>query len=360
MSAAHATTLKAPQLPETMRAIKKLQPAPGLSMVHDLPLPKPGVHDVLVKVTHVGVCGTDRHIFEWDHWSASRVPIGVTVGHEFVGRIVQLGSAVEGFTLGERVSGEGHLACGHCKACRTGSAHICDHVDILGIDCDGAFADYVKIPASNLWRVDNRIPDTLAAVYDPLGNAMHTVMAAGVSGKSVLITGAGIIGLMAVAIAHTAGAGTLLVTDPDPRRRKIALDLGADAAFASNDPDWIAQARQMTHGQGPDVLLEMSGHPTAITDGLACLRNGATAALLGLPADPVAIDLPRDVIFKGTTLLGINGRLMFETWFQVENLLLSGRVNLDPILTHTLPFDDFATAFALMQKGDAIKVVLKV
>jgi threonine 3-dehydrogenase len=347
-------------LPRTMTAVRKLHSQPGLWLQEDTPVPGVGPRDVLVAVTHAGICGTDRHIYEWDAWSQSRVQVGITTGHEFVGRVVQVGDAVTRATVGQRVSAEGHIGCGVCQPCRTGNGHICEKVDILGIDTNGCFAQYIAVPEENIWPVHPDIPDSVAAIFDPLGNAMHTVMAAGVSGRSVLITGVGIIGLMAVTIARAAGAAKILVTDISPKRLEIARSLGADEAFDSRDSIWPRRARELTHNQGPEVLLEMSGHPTAIRQGFAALRNGGTAALLGLPAEPVALDLPNDIIFKGATVLGINGRKMFETWYQVENFLLSGRLNLEPIITHHLPLTDFEQGFKLMQAGEAIKVVLEV
>lgn len=347
-------------LPASMAAIRKLHDAPGLDWCPSVELPTLGPRDVLVAVTHAGICGTDRHIYEWDAWSRSRVQIGITTGHEFVGLVAQIGAAVTRAEVGQRVSAEGHIGCGVCEPCRTGNGHICERVDILGIDCNGCFAQYVSVPEENLWPVHPDIPDHIAAIFDPLGNAMHTVMAAGVSGRSVLITGVGIIGLMAVSIARAAGAGTILVTDANPQRLELARRLGADVAYLASDEDWPKQARAATHDQGPQVLLEMSGHPRAIRQGFAALRNGGTAALLGLPAGPVEFDLPNDIIFKGATVLGINGRRMFETWYQVENFLLSNRLDLEPIVTHQLDLEDFHRGFELMQSGDAIKVVLKI
>jgi threonine 3-dehydrogenase len=349
-----------PLLDRTMKALKKLQAAPGMTLVDRVPVPAVGARDVLVAVTHAGICGTDRHIYEWDAWAASRVKVGINIGHEFVGRVIAVGDDVRRAKIGDRVSAEGHIGCGVCEPCRTGNGHICEKVDILGIDVDGCFAQYIRVPEENLWPVHPQIPDHVAAVFDPLGNAMHTVMAAGVSGRSVLITGVGIIGLMAVTIARAAGAGTLIVTDADERRLKLARELGADHTFHASNANWPAEVRRLTHGQGPQVLLEMSGHPGAIRDGFKALRNGGTAALLGLPSKPVTLDLPNDIIFKGATVLGINGRRMFETWYQVESFLLSGRLNLRPIITHQIDMADFETGFKLMQSGDAIKVVLQI
>lgn len=345
-------------LDRTMLAVKKLRPAAGLDWVPGTPVPALGPRDVLVAVTHAGICGTDRHIDDWDAWSQGRVRVGVTVGHEFVGRVVALGDAVTRARLGDRVSAEGHIGCGGCEPCRTGKGHICDRVEILGVDRNGCFAQFVAVPEDNLWHVHPNIPDHVAAIFDPLGNAMHTVMAAGVSGRSVLITGVGPIGLMAVTIARAAGASKILVTDTDQRRLDLAEELGADLVFLATNADWPREARLATHGRGPQVLLEMSGHPTAIAQGFTALSNGGTAALLGIPSRPVEFDLPRDVIFKGATLLGINGRKMYETWYQVEDFLLSGRINLEPIITHQLPLQDYRRGLDLMRRGDAVKVVL--
>lgn len=346
-------------LQRSMPALKKSQNAPGLWLHDDAPVPMVGPRDVLIAVTHAGICGTDRHIYEWDAWSRSRIPIGVTTGHEFVGVVAAVGDAVERIDIGERVSAEGHIGCGRCEPCRTGNGHICEKVDIIGIDIDGCFASYVRVPEENVWPVHPDIPDKVAAIFDPLGNAMHTVMSAGVSGRSVLITGVGIIGLMAVTIARAAGAGTIIAVDVDERRLALARELGADHTFINNGDDWPAEARRLTHDQGPQVLLEMSGYASAIAGGFSALRNGGTAALLGLPSKPVEIDLPNHIIFKGATVLGINGRRMFETWYQMEQMVLSGRLDLDPIITHELPFEQFEKGFKLMQTGEAIKVVLK-
>ena len=345
-------------LPESMPAIRKLNDAPGLDWCESVDIPNIGPRQVLIKVTHAGICGTDRHIYEWDQWSQDRVKIGITTGHEFVGKVIAIGSAVDRVEIGQRVSGEGHIGCGKCEMCRTGNGHICESVVILGIDCDGCFAPYVAVPEENCWPVSPGIPDKIAAVFDPLGNAVHTVMAAGVSGKSVLITGVGIIGLMAVTVAKAAGAGKIFVTDMDQRRLDLAIELGAERAFKATD-DWTEEILKETHGHGPHVMLEMSGNAQAIRDGFSVLRSGGTAAMLGIPSSPIEIDLSKLIIFKGTTVLGINGRKMFETWYQMENLLLSDRLNLEPIITHELEMKDFEKGLKMMQSGEAIKVVIK-
>jgi threonine 3-dehydrogenase len=343
-----------------MLAIKKTTAAPGLTWSPDTPNPSLGPRDVLVAVTHAGVCGTDRHIYEWDAWSQGRIPIGITTGHEFVGRVAAVGDDVMRVEVGARVSAEGHIGCGVCQPCRTGNAHICDKVDIIGVDRDGCFAQFISMPEENIWPVHDDIPDRVAAIFDPLGNAVHTVMAPGVSGRSVLITGVGTIGLMAVTVARAAGAGKIIAVDPYGKRLELAQQLGADHGFDAADPNWPDEVRRLTHGQGPQVFLEMSGHPQAIHNGFRALRNGGTAAILGLPSAPVEMNLAEEIIFKGATVLGINGRRMFETWYQMENLLLSGRLNLDPIITHEIDMQNFESAFKMMQSGEAIKVVMRI
>lgn len=345
-------------IPDTMPAIRKLHNAPGLDWCDSIEIPKIGPREVLIRVTHAGICGTDRHIYEWDKWSRDRVKLGITTGHEFVGEVIEIGSAVDRVEVGQRVSGEGHIGCGRCEMCRTGNGHICEQVVILGIDCNGCFAPYVAVPEENCWRVHPDIPDKIAAVFDPLGNAVHTVMSAGVSGRSVLITGVGIIGLMAVTVAKAAGAGKIFVTDMDQRRLNLAKELGAEQAYLASD-NWTDAILSETRGHGPHVMLEMSGNPHAIRDGFSVLRSGGTAAMLGIPSDEIQLDLAKLIIFKGTTILGINGRRMFETWYQMENLLLSGRLNLEPIITHEIEMRDYEKGLEMMQSGEAIKVVMK-
>jgi threonine 3-dehydrogenase len=351
-----------PTTPTIMRALYKHHAGPQLRLNPNKPVPQPGARDVLIRVKKVGICGTDRHIWEWDAWAAGRIPVGITTGHEFVGIIEKVGSAVTRYQPGLRVSAEGHINSGTDYNARTGSAHIARDTKILGVDRDGCFADYVCVPEENVWPVHPSIPDKVAAVLDPLGNAVHTVMGAGVSAKTVLITGVGIIGLMAVTVARAAGASRIFVTDVDPRRLALAKKLGAVEAYDASKGaagGWIDDLRSQTRGDGPDVLLEMSGAPSAITDGFAALRMGGTAAMLGITSKPFVFDL-NSVIFKGQTVLGINGRKIFETWYQMEALLLSGRLELEEIITHEIPMEDFAKGFALMQSGEGIKVVMNI
>ncbi len=340
-----------------MRALVKPGPEPGL-LLTEVPIPSIGPTDVLIRVEKAGLCGTDLHIYDWDTWAQQRIKPPLVVGHEFMGTVAAVGDAVRAVRVGERVSAEGHIVDLTCLLCRTGQAHICEHVEIIGVDRDGAFAEYVAIPEYNVWRLDPAIPDVYAAIFDPLGNAVHTVMAAGVSVKSVAITGVGSIGLMAVAVARAAGATAVYAIDVNPAKLELAHKLGADATFLATRPNLVAEIRDRTRGDGVDVLLEMSGSGAAIDQGLQLLRNGGTAALLGIPSDRVSIDLAERIIFKGLNVLGINGRRMFETWYQTEALVKSGRVDPRAIITHVLPYDQFQRAFDLTSKGEAAKIVL--
>lgn len=343
----------------TMRGLVKHHAGEGLSLVTDRAIPEPGPRDVRIKVSKAGICGTDRHIWEWDDWAASRIPVGIVTGHEFVGVIDTIGSAVTKFEKGQRVSAEGHTTKGTDYNSRTGNAHIATDTQIFGIDRDGSFADYIVVPEENVWPVHPKISDKVAAVMDPLGNAVHTVMAADVSAKTVLVSGTGIIGLMAVTVAKAAGASRIFATDINPPRLALAKKLGATEAYdAREGAGWIKDVKKHCRGEGVDVVLEMSGAATAIDQSFRALRNGGTAALLGLPAKPVTFDFNENIIFKGCTVLGINGRKMFETWFQMEELLLSGRLELDEIITHEFPFEQYEKAFATMISGEGIKVVL--
>ena len=350
----------APRAGATMRCLFKQHAGPGLEYSDTRPRPVPGPRDVLIRVKKVGICGTDRHIWEWDEWAAGRIPVGVVTGHEFVGTIEAVGSAVTKYKPGLRVSAEGHITAWADYNSRTGNAHVAADTKVIGIDRDGCFADYVVVPEENVWPVHPSIPDKVAAVFDPLGNAVHTVMAADVSAKSVLITGVGIIGLMAVTVAKAAGASRIFATDVDARRLALARKLGAVETFDGRGKDWVRQVRTACRGEGVDVLLEMSGAPVAIDAGFDALRNGGTAAILGVLSRPMTFDLNRHVVFKGATVLGIYGRRMFETWYQMEELLLSGRLELDDIITHEFPLEQFRKGFETMISGEGIKVVMSV
>ncbi|MCC5786774.1 MAG: L-threonine 3-dehydrogenase [Phycisphaerales bacterium] len=342
-----------------MRALVKHHAGEGLRFVTDRPTPEIGPRDVLIRVRKAGICGTDRHIWQWDEWAAGRIPVGIVTGHEFSGVVEAVGEAVTRVTKGQRVSAEGHITAGLDYNSRTGNAHIARDTKILGIDRDGIFADFVSVPEENVWPIHDRIPDRIAAAFDPLGNAVHTVMAADVSAKSVLISGVGIIGLMAVTVAKAAGASRIFCTDVNPPRLALAKKLGAVEAFDVREGSgWLGEIRKACRGEGVDVLLEMSGADAAFDQGFRALRNGGTAALLGLPAKHVNFDFNEHIIFKGCTVLGINGRKMWETWYQMEELLLSGRLELDEIITHEFPLEKFEEAFATMISGEGIKVLM--
>ena len=341
-----------------MHAIVKENPGKGV-VFKNVPVPVIGGDDVLVRVRAAGICGTDVHIYDWDQWSQNRIKPPVVIGHEFVGEVAEIGRAVRYVNPGQRVSAEGHITCGHCEFCRTGQAHICRDVKIIGVDRDGCFAEYISIKAGNLWPVPDAIPDHVAAMFDPLGNAMHTVMAEPVSGKSVLITGAGAIGLFAVAIARYAGASQIIVIEPSAFKREYARLVGADLLFDPAVEGVEEIILQNTEDLGPQILLEMSGHPHAISQGFRLLRNGGCACVLGIPPAPITLDWAKDIIFKGITIKAINGRRMYDTWFQSQNFMLKELEKINRLITHRLPFDQFERGFELLHNGEAVKVVLE-
>ncbi|MFA6470573.1 MAG: L-threonine 3-dehydrogenase [Candidatus Latescibacterota bacterium] len=341
-----------------MKAIVKECPGKGL-VFKDVPVPEIGDEEVLVKVRSAGICGTDVHIYNWDKWSQNRIKPPLIIGHEFVGEVAELGRSVKYVSCGQRVSAEGHIACGHCEFCRTGQAHICRDVKIIGVDRDGCFAEYISISAGNLWPVPESIPDHAAAIFDPLGNAMHTVMAESVSGKSVLITGAGAIGLFAVAIARYAGASQIIVIEPSAYKREHARLAGADLLFDPGAEGIEECILDNTDGLGPQILLEMSGNPQAISQGFRLLRNGGCACILGIPPAPITIDWAKDIIFKGITIKAINGRRMYDTWFQSQNFMLKELKKINRLINHRLPFDQFEHGFDLLRNDEAVKVVLE-
>jgi threonine 3-dehydrogenase len=339
-----------------MRALVKERPGRGL-VLKEVPEPRPGSTDVLIRVKRVGLCGTDAHIYAWNAWAAGRVKPPITIGHEFAGVIEEIGSAVRGFRKGETVTAEGHLACGTCVQCRTGHAHICRSVRIIGVDIDGAFADYIVMPATNVWAIDPEIPLDVAAIHDPLGNAFHTVMSADVRGRSVLVTGCGPIGLFCIGIAKASGASRIFASEVQPGRLELARMMGADRAINPAVDDIESVVREQTDGLGVDVVLEMSGHPAAVSIGLRLVRDGGEVCLLGLPEDEVPINLSRDVIFKGITVRGIIGRRMFSTWYSMRSYLRSGLFDPSPVITHRFGIGEFESALQAIHSG-AGKVIL--
>jgi threonine 3-dehydrogenase len=341
----------------TMKALRKMRAGRGLSM-ETAPVPAIGAADVLVRVKAASICGTDLHIYGWDRWSQGRIKPPLTLGHEFCGVVESVGEEVTAVKAGDFVSAEMHVNCGHCHQCRLGEAHICQNLRIIGIDQDGAFAEFVKIPASNIWRLDPAIPEHYGAILDPLGNAVHTVLAGPIAGQTVLVTGCGPIGLMAIAVAKACGSSTVFATETNENRRAMAKKMGADVVLNPAAEDAVAKILAETNGTGVDALLEMSGNPTAIQQGFKALRAGGRASLLGIPTESVPLDLVNDVIFKGATVQGIYGRRMYGTWVQMTALLKAGRLDLEPLFGEREPLEKFENAFAKLQGGLAGKILL--
>jgi len=344
-------------LPPAMRAIRKLHAGPGLDLC-TIPLPICGPRDVLIRVRATGICGTDLHIFNWDAWSQQRIKPPLTTGHEFVGEIAALGSEVHAFSVGQRVSAEGHITCGHCRLCRTGKSHICRTFKGVGVDREGCFAEYIAVPVENVWPVPAGVPDTFAAIYDPLGNAMHTVMSAPMSLQNVLVMGAGAIGLFAVSMAKMAGASKVIVVEPNATRIELARKAGADVVLNPRADDVAAVVRRETDDYGPDVVLEMSGNAKGMKQAFELVACGGTMCLLGIPGTVVDINWAEDIMFKGITIHGITGRRMFATWFQVDEFLLHHGERITASVTHTMPCTAFQDAFALMNTGSCGKIIL--
>lgn len=341
-----------------MFAIVKARPEQGLSDASvEVPAP-PGPGEVEIAVSMAGVCGTDFHIWKWDEWSSRRMSLPRVIGHEFVGRVVRTGAGVGHLAPGQRVSCECHVTCGHCRLCRTGRAHLCAKTSIIGVDRPGAFAERVVVPASNVWPVHDDIPDRHAAIFDPCGNAMHSATIVPLSGRDVLITGAGTIGLFSIGIARAHGARRVMVTEPSEYRAEIARKLGADLVADPRKPETNEQILRLTDGQGPEIVLEMSGNAGALRNALEIAENGAHVVLLGIPSGDVSLDLAETVIMKGATLHGVTGRRMFETWYDVSAFMLRNPEVVDRILTHRLEARDYATGFDLIAAGKCGKVLL--
>ena len=340
-----------------MRALVKTRPAPGAAL-EQRPTPGLGPNDVLVNVEAASICGTDLHIYSWDPVMRKRIHPPLVFGHEFCGVVEKVGSEVEAIKPGQFVSAEMHVACGHCLQCRIGQQHICQNLRIIGIDLDGCFAQYVRIPASNILPIDSAIPHDYAAVLDPLGNAVHTVLAGEIAGQTVAVVGCGPIGLMSIQVARACGATGVYGIEVKPHRRKLALRVGATEVFDPTKTDVVAAVREATGGAGADVVLEMSGNAQAIQQSFKMLRGGGRISLLGLPEEPVALDLVPDVIFKGATVQGIYGRRMYDTWYRMLALLKAGRLDLEPIISERLPLERFDRAFKLQASGKTSKILL--
>lgn len=339
-----------------MKALLKADAGPGLKLA-EFPTPAIRPGEILVKVFAGGICGTDLHIYGWDDWARSRITPPRVIGHEFCGTVVEAAPDVSEVAVGDFVAGEGHVTCGVCHSCRAGAPHICERLEVIGVDRDGAFAEYVAMPGANAWKLDPSIPRDVAAIMDPLGNAVHAALEAPLVAKAVAVIGCGPIGLMAIPICHMAGASFVAASDVHDRRLALARRMGADLVIDARIEDVAARIKEATGGKGADVVLEMSGHQDGLRDGLRALRNGGWVSLLGLPADPVEIDLANDVIFKEAHLVGIFGRKMWRTWEQATALLRGG-LDITPVLTHRLPLERFEDAFTLLRSGEAGKVIL--
>lgn len=338
-----------------MRALVKAKAERGI-WLEDIEKPTIGHNDVLVRVRRTAICGTDIHIFKWDDWASRTIPVPIAVGHEFCGEIVAFGSEVKGLEIGDRVSAEGHVTCGVCRNCRAGRRHLCMNTVGIGVNRAGAFAEYIAVPAFNVFKLPDAISDDMAAILDPLGNATHTALSFDLVGEDVLITGAGPIGIMAVAIARYAGARHVVITDVNDYRLSLARQMGATVALNVTEGSIDQTMQDLGMEEGFDVGMEMSGNPTAFRELLRTMHHGGSVALLGIPPDDTVIDWTQ-VIFKGLVIKGVYGREMFETWYKMSSMLQSG-LNIDPIITHHFPVSAYQEAFELMESGQSGKVIL--
>jgi threonine 3-dehydrogenase len=341
-----------------MQAIVKAERAPGL-VVKSVPKPSPGSGEVLIAVHHVGVCGTDLHIADWDPWAQRRMHPPVVVGHEFAGEIVAVGEGVAELKTGQLVTAEGHIVCGHCLQCRTGNSHICRNTRIIGVDRDGAFAEFIVMPATNVLTLDG-IPTEVGAIMDPMGNAFHTVLTADIPGSYVFVVGCGPIGCFAIGIARAAGAAKVIASDVNPKRLALAQKMGAQVTIDATKQDVVRQVLEATGNDGADVVCEMSGVPSALHQAFASVRMGGRVQLLGLPKGEVPVDLANEVIFKGITIYGVIGRKMYETWHLMRRFLASGMFDPRPVMTHKFPLAKIDEALAAIRSGDAGKVILEI
>ncbi|HVY77070.1 MAG TPA: L-threonine 3-dehydrogenase [Solirubrobacterales bacterium] len=338
-----------------MQALVKAEAAPGLTLT-EVPEPEVGINDVLIRVQTTGICGTDLHIHSWDAWAQATVPVPMVVGHEFVGEVVEIGSNVNDFEIGDLVSGEGHVVCGRCRNCMAGRRHLCANTSGVGVNRPGAFAEYIAIPMTNVWHHAPGVDREVASIFDPLGNAVHTALAFKTLGEDVLITGAGPIGLMATAVVRHTGARHVVVTDVNPYRLELAERMGATRAVDVRDTELAAVQEELGMVEGFDVGLEMSGQPAALREMLANMAHGGRVAMLGIPSEEIAIDW-NQVVFNMLTVKGIYGREMYETWYMMTVMLESG-LDISPVLTHRFHYADFEQAFATAKGSEAAKVLL--
>jgi threonine 3-dehydrogenase len=339
----------------SMRALMKTERAPGLTLCN-VERPIPGYNDVLIRLRQTAICGTDMHIWNWDSWAEQTIPVPMTVGHEYVGHITEMGEGVQGFSIGDRVSGEGHIVCRVCRNCRAGRYHLCPNTQGVGVNRPGAFAEYLVIPAFNAIKIPDTISDDMASILDPFGNATHTALSFDLVGEDVLITGAGPIGILAASVARHAGARQVVITDINEYRLTLALEMGATHALNTREQSLESALSDINSSEGFSVGLEMSGQPSAFRALLQQMRHGGNVALLGILPPHTAIDWTQ-IIFKGLRLKGIYGREMFETWYKMMAMLESG-LDLRPMITHHFPVEHYQKAFSTMQSGQSGKVIL--
>ena len=338
-----------------IKALSKLKPEPGIWMT-EVEQPEFGYNDLLIKIKKTAICGTDIHIYNWDHWAQQTIPVPMVVGHEYVGEVVAIGEGVRGFELNDRVSGEGHITCGHCRNCRAGRTHLCRNTIGVGVNRSGAFSEYLVLPAFNAFKIPDDICDDLAAIFDPFGNAVHTALSFDLVGEDVLITGAGPIGIMAAAVARHVGARHVVITDVNEYRLDLARKMGVTRAVNVSKQSIESVIKELKMTEGFDVGLEMSGNPSAFNSMLKSMNHGGRIALLGIPPSDMGIDW-NQVIFKGLVIKGIYGREMFETWYKMVSLIQSG-LDLTPIITHHYNIDEFQQGFDVMRSGASGKVIL--
>lgn len=340
-----------------MKALVKASGGPGFVLKS---VPEPTIRDdeVLIHVRRAGVCGTDVHIYDWDAWAQGRIKPPIVVGHEFAGEVVRVGPLVTDVHEGDRVTAEGHIVDGRCLLCRTGNAHVCPYTKIIGVDRDGCFAEFISMPATNVWHLDDNISFDVGGIHDPMGNAFHTALTADIPGSTVLVTGCGPIGIFAVGICKAAGASRIIASDVNDTRLALARDMGAHDVVHPADAD--AVVRRHTDGLGVDVVLEMSGVPAAMHQAFALVRVGGRVQLLGIPAKPIDVDFANEIIFKGLTIYGVVGRRMYDTWLLMTRFLRSGQFDPTPVITHRFPLEDADDAIRAIKSGEAGKVIFEI
>jgi threonine 3-dehydrogenase len=331
--------------------------APGF-VLKDVPVPRIRDDEVLIRVRRAGVCGTDVHIHEWDDWARGRCRPPFVVGHEFAGEVAEVGKLVTDVSVGDRVTAEGHIVDGRCLLCRTGNAHVCPYTKIIGVDRDGCFAEYIAMPATNVWHLDADTPFEIGGIHDPMGNAFHTALTADIPGATVLVTGCGPIGLFAVGICRAAGASRVIASDVNERRLALAREMGAHDVVRPHEAE--EAVRRVTAGLGVDVVLEMSGVPAAIHQAFALVRVGGRVQMLGIPAKPMDVNFATEIIFKGITIYGVVGRRMYDTWHQMTRFLRSGEFDPTPVITHRFPLEGYDDAIRAIKGGEAGKVVFEI